>query len=64
MTFLSTSRLLLRTPIEKDAVLLADFEERNRIHFSPWQSTAFKDEPNCFSKIAEWEKEKKEGRSL
>ena len=33
MTFLSTSRLFLRTPIEKDAGLLADFEERNREHF-------------------------------
>lgn len=64
MTFLSTSRLLLRIPMEKDAVLIADFEERNSIHFSPWQSTTFEDEPNHFSKIAEWEKERKEGRAL
>ena len=64
MTFLSTSRLFLRTPIEKDAGLLADFEERNRDHFSPWQSTSFEDEPNYLAKIKGWEKEEKEGRSL
>lgn len=61
---LNTSRLILRTPVEDDAIKLKAFEERNKNHLSPWRSTAAELELNHKIQIEKWKEEFEENKSI
>lgn len=59
---LNTSRLILRTSIESDDLGIQDFEDRNKDHLSPWESTTLKLDSK--SKIRKWKQDYEEGKSI
>jgi len=59
---LSTSRLILRPPVESDHLAFQRFEERNASSLSPWRSSG----PSLDRKIqiAQWQRELEEERAV
>ena len=63
-TLLTTPRLTLRLPTDKDSKELQDFEKRNITHLAPWRSTATELNLDYKTQINQWKQEFAEGRSI
>jgi len=62
--FLSTPRLILRTPREDDIIRFQDFDKRNRAHLSPWRSATQNLSMDYKSEIAKWRQEFEENKAI
>lgn len=61
---LETNRLILRTPLEKDAEEFQKYEERNMPRLAPWRGTAPGPEDDHRTQILKWRQELQENKSV